>query len=143
MNVRPLNYEWTEIYAHAADLTQYAMKGPRMMKRWSANRGSTRWVNLVRSYSSKRARFQRTMHDALRSDQSMRRFFSGSSRSLPQFYVDRVNRSLGSLGEALPAGALLHDENAYLRSSPSSPASQKPAQPIAALPSLGVTAAAE
>jgi hypothetical protein len=117
MNVRPLSYEWTELYAHAADLTQYAMKGPRMFKRWTANRGSTRWVNLVRSHSSGRAKFQRTMHDALHTDHSMRKFFDGASRALPRFYSDRVSRSLGSLWEALPAGALLHDENAYLRSS--------------------------
>ena len=131
MNVRPLNYEWTEIYSHAAELTQYAMKGMRMAKRWAANRGSTRWVNLVRSHSSGRARFQRTMHDALRNDHAMRRFFDGSSRALPEFYVDRVNRGLGPLREALPVGALLHDENAYLRGSPA-PAGQRAPQPISA-----------
>jgi hypothetical protein len=61
------------------------------------------------------------MHEALRNDGSMRRFFDGVSRVLPQFYVARIGRSLGPLGEALPASALLHDENAYLRgSSPSS-----------------------
>jgi hypothetical protein len=117
MNVRPLNYEWTDLYAHASDLAQYAMKGPRMLKRWAANTGSTRWVNLVRSHSSGRARFQRTMQEALHTDHSMRRFFAGASRSLPRFYADRVNRSLGSLWAALPPGALMHDENAYLRSS--------------------------
>ncbi|MGE4252428.1 MAG: radical SAM protein [Parvibaculaceae bacterium] len=134
MNVRPLNYEWTEIYAHAADLTQYAMKGARMAKRWAANRGSTRWVNLVRSHSSRRAKFQRTMLTALRSDDSMRRFFAGSSRSLPKFYVDRINRSLGPLAEALLETAFLHDENAYLRGSSAAIGPQAP-QPAPGLAS--------
>ena len=113
MNVRPLNYDWTEIYAHAADITQYAMKGRRMVRRWQANSGTTRWVNLIRSSSSKRAKFQRTMHEALKTDQSMRRFFDGVTREIPSFYVSRVKAGLGPMWEALPRGALLHDENTF------------------------------
>jgi hypothetical protein len=113
MNVRPLNYDWTEIYAHAADVTQYAMKGRRMLRRWQANSGTTRWVNLIRSSSSKRAKFQRTMHEALKTDQSMRRFFDGVTREIPSFYVSRVKAGLGPLWDALPRSALLHNENTF------------------------------
>ena len=113
MNVRPLNYEWTEIYAHAADISQYAMKGRRMLRRWAANTGATRWVNMVRSSSSRRAKFQRTMHEALTTDQAMRRFFDGTQREIPSFYVDRVKRGLGPLWDALPSTALLHDQNTF------------------------------
>ncbi len=118
MNVRPLNYEWTEIYAHAADITQYAMKGRRMLRRWAANSGTTRWVNLVRSISSKRAKFQRTMNEALRTDQSMRRFFDGRTRDIPSFYTSRIIRGLGPLWEALPRSALLHDQNTFSQPAP-------------------------
>jgi hypothetical protein len=114
MNVRPLNYSWPEIYRQAADVTHYAMKGRRMFRRWAANTGTTRWVNLVRSHSSGRARFQKLMHEELRTDSSMRRFFDGVSRSLPAFYVGRIAKTLGSLAEALPRPAFMHDENAYL-----------------------------
>lgn len=116
MNVRPLNYEWAEIYAHARDLAHYAMKGRRMMSRFVANRGATRWVNLVRSSSSKRARFQGQMHAALTTDPAMKAFFAGQSRELPSFYRNRIVRGLGPLWEALPAGALMHNENAYFES---------------------------
>lgn len=118
MNVRPLNYDWTELYAHAADLTQYAMKGRRMLRRWTANRGTTRWVNLIRSRSSGRAKFQRTMHEALLTDPSMRRFFDGVTREIPSFYVSRVIRGLGPLWEALPRSALLHEQNTFAHSVP-------------------------
>jgi hypothetical protein len=92
------------------------MKGRRMLRRWQANNGTTRWVNLIRSSSSKRARFQRTMHDALKTDQSMRRFFDGVTREIPSFYVNRVMAGLGPLWEALPRSALLHDENTFSQS---------------------------
>lgn len=124
MNVRPLNYDWPEIYAHAADITQYALKGRRMLRRWNANSGTTKWVNLVRSYSSKRATFQRTMNEALRTDQSMRRFFDGATREIPPFYVSRIIRGLGPLWEALPRSALLHDQNTF------SQAAAAPAAPV-------------
>lgn len=44
----------------------------------------------------------------------MRRFFDGASRSLPVFYAGQIAKTLGSLAEALPRAAFMHDENAYL-----------------------------
>jgi hypothetical protein len=133
MNVRPLNYDWPEIHALAADITHYALKGRRMLRRWGANGGTTRWVNLVRAYSSKRAAFQRTMHDALTTDQSMRRFFDGATREVPSFYVGRIKRGLGPLWEALPRSALLHDENTFAQV----PAQVPGREPVRALAATG------
>ena len=47
----------------------------------------------------------------------MRRFFHGESTALPDFYRNRVRRQLGAFWEFLPEGALMHDQNAYLKSS--------------------------
>jgi hypothetical protein len=41
----------------------------------------------------------------------------GETDRLPAFYGERIKRELGSLFEHLPAGAVMHDPNAYLRSS--------------------------
>jgi hypothetical protein len=49
-------------------------------------------------------------------DVPIRRFIEGESRELPKFYENRVRENLGPLWEALPEGALMHDQNAYLRS---------------------------
>jgi hypothetical protein len=115
MNVRPLNYEWAEFYDLAADATRYAMTGARVLRRFAANRGIVmRMLNLVRATSSKRARFQARVRERLDTDASVRRFFAGESRQLPGFYAERIRGSLGPLWDALPAGALMHDENAYL-----------------------------
>ena len=35
---------------------------------------------------------------------------------LPKFYRDKLRNSLGALWEVLPSGALMHDQNAYLKS---------------------------
>jgi hypothetical protein len=43
----------------------------------------------------------------------MRRFFAGKSTRLPDFYIERMRKSLGPLWDALPLGALTHDQNAY------------------------------
>jgi hypothetical protein len=115
MNVRPLNYEWAEFYDLAADATRYAMTGARVLRRFAANRGIVmRTLNLVRATSSKRARFQARVRERLDTDASVRRFFAGESRELPIFYAERIRGSLGPLWDALPAGALMHDEKAYL-----------------------------
>jgi hypothetical protein len=53
----------------------------------------------------------------LDSDRSMRAFFDGESEVLPEFYAARIRRELGPLYQYLPAGALMHDPNAYLHAS--------------------------
>jgi hypothetical protein len=44
------------------------------------------------------------------------RFIEGQSSELAKFCENRVRESLGPLWEALPEGALMHDQNAYLKS---------------------------
>jgi len=115
MNVRPLNYDWTQFYDLVADTTRYAMTGARMRRRFAANRGIvTKLFNLVRATSSKRVKFQDRVRHLLNTDAGVRRFFAGESRELPDFYTERMRRALGPLWTALPPGALVHDENAYL-----------------------------
>ena len=46
----------------------------------------------------------------------MRAFFEGDSTTVPSFYVDRIRSDLRGYWDALPANALYHDQNAYLRS---------------------------
>jgi hypothetical protein len=129
MNVRPLNYGWPEFYAHAVDLTQYALSGARVRRRFLANRGiSTRFLNGVRAVTSGRAKWQAKIGRLLAKDVPIRRFIEGESSELPKFYENRVRESLGPLWEALPEGALMHDQNAYLKSR-----GETPAKPHAAL----------
>ena len=70
----------------------------------------------MRSGSSKRAEFQGKVRDLLTTDAGVRRFFDGESRVLPAFYRDKLRNSLGALWEVLPSGAVMHDQNAYLKS---------------------------
>jgi hypothetical protein len=58
----------------------------------------------------------------LDTDPSVRAFLDGETTVLPEFYVNRVRQELGSMFEHLPAGALFHDPNAYLASTPEEPA---------------------
>jgi len=122
MNVRPLNYAWPEFYDHAVDLTRYALSGARVRRRFLANRGiGTRFLNGVRAVSSSRAAWQAKIRRLLDKDVPIRRFIEGESTRLPQFYEDRVRVSLGPLWDALPDGALMHDQNAYLKSQGETP----------------------
>jgi hypothetical protein len=45
----------------------------------------------------------------------VRAFFDGETTALPEFYRKRVRRQMGTLWDALPEGALMHDQNAYLK----------------------------
>ena len=49
-------------------------------------------------------------------DASVRRFFDGETKVVPDFYVDRIRRDLGPLWPSLPAGGLAHDPEAYIKS---------------------------
>lgn len=117
MNVRPLNYDWREFYDHAVDLTRYALSGARVGKRLWANRGiGTKALNALRATTSNRATYQAKIRRLLDEDSQVRSFVEGESTVLPAFYSNRIRKSLGSLWDALPEGALMHDQNAYLNS---------------------------
>jgi hypothetical protein len=52
----------------------------------------------------------------LENDASVRRFFEGESDELPDYYRNKIKSGLGPLWDALPDGALVHDQNAYYKS---------------------------
>jgi hypothetical protein len=76
----------------------------------------------VRAVTSGRADFQAKIRRLLDKDVPIRRFIEGESSELPWFYMNRVRESLGPLWDALPEGALMHDQNAYLKSQGEMPA---------------------
>ncbi|MGH7620858.1 MAG: hypothetical protein ACREMU_00825, partial [Gemmatimonadaceae bacterium] len=63
--------------------------------------------------------YYRTIRKHLESDLPFCAFFEGQSTTMPQFYVDRVRADLREYWSALPEGGMLHDQNAYLRSTSS------------------------
>jgi hypothetical protein len=115
MNVRPRNYSWPRFYDHVVDLNRYALSGPRVRRRFLANRGlSARFVNAVRAGTSNRVSYQGKVRALLDADRDVRRFFDGETRTLPAFYHNRLRKSLGPLWEHLPPEAVMHDERAWL-----------------------------
>ena len=120
MNVRPLNYQWTEFYDHVIDLTGYTFSWRAMGRRFLANRGAIpRWMNVVRAVSSEgfgRLRQFRRLRRRLDADGVLRAFLDRESDRLPAYYADTVRRDLGALWHWLPPEALMHDPHAYLKS---------------------------
>ena len=87
-----------------------------MYRRFRANRGVIPTsVNVLRALSSGRIKRLASVSQLLESDTTFRQFFEGESSLLPRFFEDRIRSHLGPLWEALPAGALVHDPNAYLK----------------------------
>jgi hypothetical protein len=120
MNVRPLHYQWREFYDNLLGLERYAFSMPRVARRFGANTNSiVRWMNVARALSSER--FGRVQYHAkirrlLDTDLSVRHFFDGETKVVPDFYVDRIRRDLGPLWKSLPKGGLTHDPEAYIKS---------------------------
>jgi hypothetical protein len=119
MNVRPKNYSWAGLYDRIIDLRRHSFSPRAVARRLVANEGLlTRSLNFVRAASEGkgRARHDARIRGLLDSDVSMRRFFESDTQAVPEFYRERVRRDLGPLWNWLPAGALEHDPNAYLKS---------------------------
>jgi hypothetical protein len=120
MNVRPKNYSWSTFYEHMIDLTRHSFSTPTVARRLMANRQVIpRTLNVIRAYAGEgrqRLVYYRTLRKQLEKDAPMRAFFEGESTTVPNFYVDRIRSDLRGYWNALPAGALYHDQNAYLRS---------------------------
>jgi hypothetical protein len=121
MNVRPKNYSWIDFYERAINLSKYTFSWRTIFNRHRAIKGFIpRWMNLLRAVSSSegfgRIKFYAEVRRRLCNDPQFRRYFEQETTELPQFYRDRVRRSLGPLWEWLPEGALYHDPNAYLNS---------------------------
>jgi hypothetical protein len=115
MNVRPLNYDWVEFYSSSLDLLKHAWSGRSVWRRLIANRGATtRALNFIRAVTTRRIAYHGQVHALLQTDRTMRDYFDGEYRTLPEFYRDQIPRRLGSLFAALPSGAIDHDAYAYL-----------------------------
>jgi len=119
MNVRPRNYSWSSLYDRIIDLRRHSFSPRAIARRFAANEGwLTRSLNFVRAVSTEglgRVHHDATIRRLLDSDLSVRRFFESETLAVPAFYAERVRRDLGPLWESLPAGALDHDPNAYLK----------------------------
>jgi len=120
MNVRPKNYSWSRFYEHMIDLTRHSFSTPTVARRFMANRQVIpRTLNVIRAYAGEgrqRLVYYRTLRKHLEKDAPMRAFFDGESTTVPSFYVNRIRDDLRGYWNALPADALYHDQNAYLRS---------------------------
>jgi hypothetical protein len=127
MNVKPRNYEWREFYDRVIDLTRHTFSWRAIMNRFRVAREPIpRWMNVVRAVSTEgfgRIRYHTEVRRRLDEDSAFMPYFEGESDSLPQFYVDRVQRDLGAFWHHLPAGSLFHDPNAYLKAHSASGAS--------------------
>ncbi len=120
MNVRPKNYTWPEFYQHVIDLTTHSFS-PRAILRRIGGSGAfiPKWLNVVRAISSEgygRIRYHRQVRQLLLCDPAFRNFFEQRTEVLPQFYVNRIRKDLGSIWNLLPDGAIQHDPNAFLKS---------------------------
>jgi hypothetical protein len=120
MNVRPANYRWEDFYDNLVDLTAYSFSGRAIARRFTATAGAIpRWMNLLRAMSSEgwgRTKYHRTIRRLLDTDPAVRSFLETGGDRLPAFYEGRIRRDLGDLHAFLPAGSVMHDPNAYLKS---------------------------
>lgn len=118
-NLRLKHYGWTEFYDRVLDLHRYAFSLQAIARRLAAQRsGRAGWLNVLRAVSADgwgRARYYRLLRGALDSDRALRRFLEGESTRVPTFFLTQVQRDLGRLWTDLPAGALEHDPNAYIK----------------------------
>ena len=117
-NVQPRNYTWTSLYDKVIELRKHSFSWQAVGRRLRANQGSLpRWLNAIRALSSEgsgRIRYDSNLRQRLESDLPLRRFFEGETTVVPDFYVEQMRSDLGQFWDALPAGALDHDPNAYL-----------------------------
>ncbi len=120
MNIKPKNYSWPEFYDRLIDVTRYSYSPRLIIRRFLAN-GETipRWLNIVRGLSSERfgrVAYFTEMRSRLANDRPFRRFFEQETEEIPNYFMDRIRRDLGQFWDWLPAGAIRHDPNAFLRS---------------------------
>jgi hypothetical protein len=121
MNVIPKSYSYPELYDRVIDLTRYSYSWRAVANRFRANRGLLpSMMNVIRAISNEgtgRVRYYSTMRALFDTDVEIQRYHRRETTEVPQFYAQRIKRTLGPFYEYLPQGALLHDQNAYLKSS--------------------------
>lgn len=121
MNIRPLNYTWTEFYDHIIEVTRHSFSPRMILRRFAATRETIpRWLNVVRAVSSEgfgRIRYFKEVRRRLDTDRQFRLFFEQESAGIPDFFTRRIRRALGRFWNWLPDGELRHNPHAYLESS--------------------------
>jgi hypothetical protein len=119
MNVRPKNYAWTDFYDNVLDVTRHAYSLRSIWRRHRAVRQPIpRWMNALRALSAEgrgRIRYNAEIRRRLDADPQFRPFFEQQTDRLPDFYIDRMRRELGTYWRWLPDGAAHHDPRAFLR----------------------------
>ena len=117
MNIKPKNYTWDEFYDNVIDLIKHNASWQTMYNSYKAIPSFTaRWLNVIRVLPwFEQIKYYREIRRRLDEDPQFRPFFEGQTIELPEFYVARIQKSLGALWEWLPEGALYHDQNAYLK----------------------------
>ena len=120
MNVKPLNYNWTEFYSHIISLGEHSFSWKAISRRLIATKAFIpRWMNVVRAISEEgfgRVAYNKEILKNLNSNIKFRDYFEQETTRLPGFYLNMIKKELGSLWEWLPERALFHDQNAYLKS---------------------------
>jgi hypothetical protein len=121
MNVKPINYSWTEFYSHIVSLGEHTFSWGAIIKRLIATKAFIpRWMNVVRAISEEgfgRVKYNKVILKQLESNTKFRNYFEQETTELPQFYFGIIKKELGPLWNFLPEGALYHDQNAYLKTS--------------------------
>jgi hypothetical protein len=135
MNVKPLNYSWTEFYDHVIDLVGYTFSPRAIYRRAVGNNGFvSKSMNVVRAISAEgwgRLKYHKTIRKRLAEDKPLRAYMEGETTEVPPFFLNMIKKELGKYWDWLPEGAIYHDPNAYLKSQP--PVQQKqPQQQVAA-----------
>jgi hypothetical protein len=119
MNVRPRNYSWPEFYDHVIATFEHAFSARALARRFAVNhRALAGWEQLFRGISSER-RNRLAYHRRVRrwlEEPGFLAFMEGTTREVPGVLTDQIRTHLGPLWEWLPAGALDHDPEAYLKS---------------------------
>ena len=120
MNVRPKNYSWTEFYSNIISLGEHTFSWNAILRRLIATKAFIpRWMNVVRAISEEgfgRVAYNKQILKRLNSNKDFRNYFEQETTEIPQFYLNIIQKELGPLWEWLPAGAIYHNQNAYLES---------------------------
>ena len=101
-------------------MTRYSFSWRAVGRRFQANTGILpTGFNLLRALSNEgtgRVNYYADLRARLDTDTSLRDYLDGQSTVLPALYGDRLRESMGPFYQHLPAGAIEHDQNAYLKS---------------------------
>ena len=126
MNVRPKNYGWSQFYEHMIDLTRHSFSTPTVARRFDGeSTGDSAHAQRdprVRGRGPAAARLLSNASEAAREGCVDARVLRGREHARAAFLRRPHPRpTCKSYWDALPANALYHDQNAYLRSTAKPP----------------------